>query len=260
SILYDRSQSIRDSVRDVQLTLLVALGLVVAVIFVFLRSASATIIPSVALPLSIVGTFGLMYVFGYSLDNLSLMSLTLCVGFGVVSLTLTPLLCSRMLKIERAEQHGRVYAWSERMFDAMLGTYRMSLAWVMRHRRPTMIAFGAIFVATGFLFAYMPKGFLPSDDVGQLFIITEAAQDISFDAMANLQQQVANVVRQNPHVENAMSFVGTGGPSPSLNNGRIFVTLKPRKERPRADQVVRELRPALAQFSDIRAFVQNVPA
>jgi hydrophobic/amphiphilic exporter-1 (mainly G- bacteria), HAE1 family len=336
SILYDRSQSIRDSVRDVQITLLVALCLVVAVIFVFLRSVSATIIPSVALPLSIVGTFGLMYVFGYSLDNLSLMALTLCVGFvvddaivmlenitrhmeqgqprmqatldgaqeigftivsmtlslaavfipvlfmggilgrllhefavtiivavlisGLVSLTLTPLLCSRMLKIERAEQHGRAYGWSERMFEAMLGTYRASLAWVMRHRRYTMTAFGAIFVATGFLFAYMPKGFLPSDDVGQLFIITEAAQDISFDAMKNLQQQVANVVRQNPHVENAMSFVGTGGPSPTLNNGRIFVTLKPRNERPRADQVVRELRPALAQFSDIRAFVQNVPA
>ena len=336
SILYDRSQSIRDSVRDVQLTLLVALFLVVAVIFVFLRSASATIIPSLALPLSIVGTFGLMYFFGYSLDNLSLMALTLCVGFvvddaivmlenitrhmehgqprmqatldgaqeigftivsmtlslaavfipvlfmggilgrllhefavtiivavlisGLVSLSLTPLLCSRMLKVERAEQHGRIYAWSERMFGAMLGTYRKSLTWVMQHRRLTMGAFGTIFVATGFLFAYMPKGFLPSDDVGQLFIITEAAQDISFDAMTKLQQQVASVVRQNPHVENAMSFVGIGGPSPSLNNGRIFVTLKPRNERPRADQIVRELRPALSQFSDIKVFVQNVPA
>src|SRR5207247_6492146 len=139
-------------------------------------------------------------------------------------------LCSRMLKIERAEQHGRVYAWSERMFDRMLGAYRASLDWVMRHRRFTMSGFAAIFVATGFLFVYMPKGFLPSDDVGQLFIITEAAQDISFDAMTKLQQQVASVVRQNPHVENAMSFVGIGGPSPSLNNGRIFVTLKPRNE------------------------------
>ena len=336
SILYDRSQSIRESVRDVQITLLVALCLVVAVIFVFLRSASATIIPSLALPLSIVGTFGLMYLFGYSLDNLSLMALTLCVGFvvddaivmleniarhmehgqprmqatldgaqeigftivsmtlslaavfipvlfmggilgrllhefavtiivavlisGLVSLTLTPLLCSRMLKVERDLHHGRIYAWSERMFNAMLGAYRTSLTWVMHHRRFTMASFAVIFVATGFLFAYMPKGFLPSDDVGQLFVITEAAQDISFDAMKNLQQQVANVIRQNPHVENAMSFVGIGGPSATLNSGRIFVTLKPREERPRADQIVRELRPALAQFSDIRAFVQNVPA
>ena len=336
SILYDRSQSIRDSVRDVQLTLLAALCLVVGVIFVFLRSASATLIPSLALPLSIVGTFAFMYVFGYSLDNLSLMALTLCVGFvvddaivmlenitrhmehgsprmqatldgsreigftivsmtislaavfipvlfmggilgrllhefavtiivavlisGLVSLTLTPLLCSRMLKIEREERHGRIYAWSERMFDAMLRTYRTGLLWVMRHRRYTIAGFAAIFVATGFLFAYMPKGFLPSDDVGQLFILTEAAQDISFDAMKNLQQQVAAVVRQNPHVENAMSFVGIGGPSPTLNSGRIFVTLKPRGERPPAEQVVRELRPALAKFSDIRAFVQNIPA
>ncbi|HEY2816313.1 MAG TPA: efflux RND transporter permease subunit [Casimicrobiaceae bacterium] len=336
SILYDRSQSIRESVRDVQITLLVALCLVVAVIFVFLRSASATMIPSLALPLSIVGTFGLMYVFGYSLDNLSLMALTLCVGFvvddaivmleniarhmehgqprmqatlegaqeigftivsmtislaavfipvlfmggilgrllhefavtiivavlisGLVSLTLTPLLCSRMLKVERNEQHGRVYAWSERIFDAMLGAYRVSLHRVMRHRRITMATFAAIFLATGLLFVYMPKGFLPSDDVGQLFIITEAAQDISFDAMTNLQQQVTNVVRQNPHVENAMSFVGIGGPSGTLNSGRIFVTLKPRGERPRADEIVRELRPALSHFSDIRVFVQNVPA
>jgi HAE1 family hydrophobic/amphiphilic exporter-1 len=336
SILYDRSQSIRASVRDVQITLLVALALVVGVIFVFLRSASATFIPSLALPMSIVGTFALMYLFGYSLDNLSLMALTLCVGFvvddaivmlenitrhmeagqprmqatldgaqeigftivsmtlslaavfipvlfmggilgrllhefavtiivavlisGLVSLTLTPLLCSRMLKVERDQRHGRIYAWSERMFNAMLAAYRTSLTWVMQRRRLTMAVFAAIFVGTGVLFAYTPKGFLPSDDVGQLFVITEAAQDISFDAMANLQQRVAQIVRQNPHVQDAMSFVGSGGPSPSLNSGRVFVTLKPREDRPPADQVVRELRPPLAQLSDIKAFVQNVPA
>jgi len=336
SILYDRSQSIRASVRDVQITLLVALALVVGVIFVFLRSASATIIPSLALPMSIVGTFALMYVFGYSLDNLSLMALTLCVGFvvddaivmlenitrhmengqprmqatldgaqeigftivsmtlslvavfipvlfmggilgrllhefavtiivavlisGLVSLTLTPLLCSRMLKVERDQQHGRVYAWSERMFNAMLAAYRTSLTWVLQRRRLTMGVFAAIFVATGVLFTYTPKGFLPSEDVGQLFVITEAAQDISFDAMASLQQRVAQIVRQNPHVQDAMSFVGTGGPSPSLNSGRVFVTLKPREERPPADQVVRELRAPLAQLSDIKAYVQSIPA
>jgi HAE1 family hydrophobic/amphiphilic exporter-1 len=336
SILYDRSESIRASVHDVEMTLLLAFGLVVGVIFAFLRSASATVIPSLALPLSIVGTFALMYVFGYSLDNLSLMALTLCVGFvvddaivmlenitrhmemgksrlqatldgskeigftivsmtislaavfipvlfmggilgrllkefavtiivavlisGVVSLTLTPMLCSRMLKVGREEQHGRLYAWSERAFEAMLAVYRGSLAWVMRHRRLTMAVFGGIVVATGVLFWYMPKGFLPSDDVGQILVITEANQDVSFDAMSNMQSQVAQVVRQNPHVKDAMSFVGSGGPTQSLNNGRIFVTLKPREERPTADAIVQELRPALLRIPGIRAFVQNIPA
>jgi HAE1 family hydrophobic/amphiphilic exporter-1 len=336
SILYDRSQSIRESVRDVQLTLLLALALVVSVIFVFLRSASATLIPSLALPLSIIGTFSVMYAFNYSLDNLSLMALTLCVGFvvddaivmlenitrhmemgksrmkatldgskeigftivsmtlslaavfipvffmggilgrllhefavtiivavlisGFVSLTLTPLLCSRMLKVEREQQHGRIYALSERLFDALLALYRGGLVWVLRHRRITMAAFGAIFAGTAVFFYYMPKGFLPSDDVGQLFIITEAAQDISFDAMTNLQQQVAAIVRENPHVNGAMSFVGVGGPSAALNNGRIFVTLKPRHDRPPADEIVQELRPAVMRVPGIKAYVQNIPA
>jgi HAE1 family hydrophobic/amphiphilic exporter-1 len=336
SILYDRSQSIRESVRDVQFTLLLALVLVVGVIFVFLRSVSATIIPSLALPMSIVGTFAFMYLFGYSLDNLSLMALTLCVGFvvddaivmlenitrhmemgedrmsatlkgakeigftivsmtlslvavfipvllmsgilgrllhefavtiivavlisGFVSLTLTPLLCSRMLKVERHEQHGRVYRMSERMFEGMLAAYRGSLAWVMRHQRTTMAVFAAIFVGTGFLFYGMPKGFLPSDDVGQLFVITEAAQDISFEAMSNLQRQVAEIVKRNPHVEDVMSFAGAGGPSASLNSGRLFVTLKPRDERPSADVIVQELRPTLTRIPGIKAFVQSIPA
>jgi HAE1 family hydrophobic/amphiphilic exporter-1 len=179
---------------------------------------------------------------------------------GVVSLTLTPMLCSRMLKVGREEQHGRLYAWSERAFEAMLAVYRGSLAWVMRHRRLTMAVFGGIVVATGVLFWYMPKGFLPSDDVGQILVITEANQDVSFDAMSNMQSQVAQVVRQNPHVKDAMSFVGSGGPTQSLNNGRIFVTLKPREERPTADAIVQELRPALLRIPGIRAFVQNIPA
>ncbi len=336
STLYDRSQSIRASVRDVQLTLLLALCLVVAVIFVFLRSVSATIIPSLALPLSLVGTFAVMYLFGYSLDNLSLMALTLCVGFvvddaivmlenitrhmemgasrmeatlvgakeigftivsmtlslaavfipvlfmggilgrllkefavtivvavlisGFVSLTLTPLLCSRMLKLERGEQHGHLYALSERAFDAVLAAYRASLAWALRHRRITLGAFGTIFVGTCLFFYAMPKGFLPSDDVGQIFIITEAAQDISFDAMSNLQRQVAEIVREDPHVQGVMSFVGVGGPSQSLNSGRLFVTLKPRGERPSADAIVQELRPRLMRVPGIKAYVQNIPA
>jgi hydrophobic/amphiphilic exporter-1 (mainly G- bacteria), HAE1 family len=336
SILYDRSQSIRDSVHDVEVSLLLALGLVVGVIFAFLRSAHATLIPSLALPMSIVGTFALMYVFGYNLDNLSLMALTLCVGFvvddaivmlenitrhmemgkprmqatldgskeigftivsmtlslaavfvpvlfmggilgrllhefavtiivavllsGFVSLTLTPLLCSRMLTIERDEEHGRIYHIAGKAFDVMLGAYRASLTQALKWRRFTMLAFGALFVGTGFLFVYMPKGFLPSDDVGQLFLFTEAAQDISYDAMTNLQQQVAAIVRRNPHVESVMSFVGGGGSSSSLNNGRMFITLKNRNDRPPADVIVQELRPTLAQVSGIKAFVQNVPA
>ena len=335
SILYDRSQSIRESVNDVQFTLLLALGLVIGVIFVFLRSVSATIIPSLALPMSIIGTFSLMYLFDYSLDNLSLMALTLCVGFvvddaivvlenvtrhmemgksrmqatldgtkeigftilsmtlslvavfipvlfmggilgrllhefavtiivavllsGFVSLTLTPLLCSRLLKVEHKEDHGKIYAANERAFQALLDGYRRSLQWVLHHRRMTMMVFAAIFVGTGFLFSWMPKGFLPSDDVGQLFVITEAAQDISFDAMSNLQQQVAAIIQQNPYVDNVMSFAGAGGPSSSLNQGRLFVTLKSRDDRPSADQIVQELRPKLMHIPGITAYVQNVP-
>ncbi|MDQ2916188.1 MAG: efflux RND transporter permease subunit, partial [Pseudomonadota bacterium] len=335
SILYDRSISIRDSVHDVQYTLLLALGLVIGVIFVFLRSVTATIIPSLALPMSIIGTFSLMYLFGYSLDNLSLMALTLCVGFvvddaivvlenitrhmemgksrlqatldgtreiaftvvsmtlsliavfipvllmggilgrllhefavtimvavllsGFISLTLTPLLCSRMLKVERKEEHGRIFAANERAFQAVLGAYRGTLQWVLRHRPLTMLVFASIFASTALLFSWMPKGFLPSDDVGQLFVLTEAAQDISFDAMKNLQQQVAQIIERNPHVENVMSFAGAGGPSATLNNGRIFVTLKPREDRPSADEIVRELRPALSHIPGINAYVQNIP-
>jgi HAE1 family hydrophobic/amphiphilic exporter-1 len=336
STLYDRSISIRESVRDVQFTLLVALVLVVGVIFVFLRSVTATIIPSLALPMSIIGTFSAMYLLGYSLDNLSLMALTLCVGFvvddaivvlenvtrhmemgksrlqatldgtreigftivsmtlsliavfipvllmggilgrllhefavtiivavalsGFISLTLTPLLCSRMLKVERKEDHGRIFAANERAFQAVLGAYRGSLQWVLHHRRLTMIVFAAIFVGTGFLFSWMPKGFLPSDDVGQIFVLTEAAQDISFDAMSILQQQVAAIIRKNPNVENVMSFAGAGGSSSSLNQGRLFVTLKPRDERPLAEEIVQQLRPEVMKVPGITAYVQNIPA
>jgi hydrophobic/amphiphilic exporter-1 (mainly G- bacteria), HAE1 family len=336
NVFYDRSVPIRASVRDVQQSLLLALVLVIAVIFVFLRRVSATFIPSLALPMSIVGTFAAMYAFGYSLDNLSLMALTLCVGFvvddaivmlenitrhmemgksrwqatmdgskeigftivsmtislaavfipvlfmggilgrllrefavtiivavlisGFVSLTLTPMLCSRMLSSEHGRAHGRFYAWSERAFDAMLSTYRTTLAWVLRHQRTTLAVFFAITIATGFLFVSMPKGFLPADDSGQILVFTEAAQDVSFDAMSNMQGQVAAIVKQNPYVRAAMSSVGAGGPSASLNVGRIFVTLTPREGRPNADAIVRQLRGPLAQVSGIKAYVQNIPA
>jgi hydrophobic/amphiphilic exporter-1 (mainly G- bacteria), HAE1 family len=336
TVFYDRSVPIRNGVRDVQESLLLALGLVVAVIFVFLRSASATIIPSLALPLSIVGTFAVMYAFSYSLDNLSLMALTLCVGFvvddaivmlenitrhmemgksrlqatldgskevgftivsmtlsliavfipvlfmggilgrllrefgvviivavlisGVVSLTLTPMLCSRMLVDERAKKHGRFYALSERMFNALLGSYRRTLTLALVHRRLTLAVFFATTLATGVLFSTMSKGFLPADDQGLILVFTEAAQDVSFTAMANMQRQVAEIVKENPYVAGAMSSVGAGGPSGSLNVGRIFVALKPRDERPNADVVIQQLRGPLARVSGIKAYVQNIPA
>jgi len=336
NVFYDRSVPIRASVHDVQQSLLLALVLVVSVIFVFLRRVSATVIPSLALPMSIVGTFALMYALSYSLDNLSLMALTLCVGFvvddaivmlenitrhmemgksrwqatldgskeisftivsmtislaavfipvlfmggilgrllrefavtiigavlisGLVSLTLTPMLCSRMLSSEHDRRHGRLYALSERMFDAMLSTYRSTLSWVMRHQRLTIAVFFAITIGTGFLFVWMPKGFLPADDSGLILVFTEAAQDVSFDAMSNMQKQVADIVKANPHIEGAMSTVGAGGPSASLNVGRIFVALTPRETRPSADAVVQELRGPLSRVSGIRAYVQNIPA
>jgi len=336
TMFYDRSVTIRAAVRDVQESLLLALALVIAVIFVFLRSVSATLIPSLALPLSIIGTFALMYAFGYSLDNLSLMALTLCVGFvvddaivmlenitrhmemgksrlqatldgsqeigftivsmtlslvavfipvvfmggilgrllrefsvtiivavllsGFVSLTLTPMLCSRMLVDEHQRKHGRVYAASERVFEAWRNLYGRTLAWVLKRQPLTMAVFGAVIVATAALFVYMPKGFLPADDQGLILVFTEAAQDVSFEAMANMQRQVAELVRKNPNVAGAMSSVGAGGPTASLNVGRIFVALTPRETRPSADQVVQQLRGPLSQVAGIKAYVQNIPA
>ncbi len=323
-MLYDRSQSIRESVRDVQISLLLALALVVGVIFVFLRSARATLIPSLALPMSIVGTFALMYVFGYNIDNLSLMALTLCVGFVVDDAIVMLENITRHMEMGKPRMQATLDGSKEIGFTIVSMTIvagrgvhpgavhgrhpRPSAARVRRddHRRGAALglrvadadaaavqphaenrarrgrtgvstrlpgrmfdrllagipgepyfrartsaarrcsAFGALFVATGVLFTYMPKGFLPSDDVGQLFVFTEAAQDISFDAMSKLQRQVAAIVRRNPHVESVMSFVGGGGSGSSLNSGRMFVTLKPREERPTADVVVQELRPALA--------------
>jgi hydrophobic/amphiphilic exporter-1 (mainly G- bacteria), HAE1 family len=336
-VLYDRTVSIRASVQEVQFTLYLALMLVVLVIFLFLRNIRATIIPALALPMSIIGTFAVMYLFHYSLDNISLMALTLCVGFvvddaivmlenitrhveqgksvwqatlegskeivftiismtislaavfipvlfmggilgrllnefavtiiaavlisGFVSLTLTPMMCSRILKPHRPdERHGRLYMAFERGFDATRNAYDTSLSWTLRHQRVVIIAFLGICVATAVLFARAPKGFLPSEDSGQLFCFVEGPQDISFEAMNDLQRQVANIIGQDPNVEAAMSFVGAGGSSPSLNVGRITITLKPFNQRKPADQVVRELRPKLANVLGAKVFVQNVPA
>ncbi len=336
-ILYDRSVMIRASVDEVQVSLLMALALVVMVIFIFLRNIPATAIPAIALPMSIVGTFSLMYVLGYSLDNISLMALTLCVGFvvddaivmlenisrhvemgksvlqatldgskeivftilsmtlslaavfipvlfmggilgrllhefgvviiaavlisGFVSLTLTPMMCSRILRPhQRQARHGRLFMAFERGFDAWRDLYASTLGWVLEHRRATMAVFLVIIVATGVLFARAPKGFLPSEDSGQLFAFVEGPQDASFDSMAGLQRQVADIIRQDPNVEALMSFIGTSAFNPSLNMGRITIALKPYGQRKPADDVLRELRPRLAQVVGARTFIQNVPA
>jgi HAE1 family hydrophobic/amphiphilic exporter-1 len=336
-VLFDRSVTIRASVDEVQFTLYMALMLVVLVIFLFLRNIPATIIPSVALPMSIIGTFAVMYVFNFSLDNISLMALTLCVGFvvddaivmlenitrhveqgksvlqatldgskeivftiismtislaavfipvlfmggilgrllhefavtiiaavlisGFVSLTLTPMMCSRILKPHRADRtHGRAYMAFERAFDGMRNAYASSLGWTLAHQRLVLLAFLAICVVTGVLFARAPKGFLPSEDSGQLFCFVEGPQDASFEKMVDLQGRVADIIRQDPNVDAVMSFIGASGFSPSINVGRITITLKPFGERKPADQIVRELRPKLANLLGAKVFLQNVPA
>jgi HAE1 family hydrophobic/amphiphilic exporter-1 len=335
NVLYDRSVSIKESVRDVQLTLLLAMVLVVLVIFLFLRNLSATIIPSLALPMCIVGSFSVMYLLDYSLDNLSLMALTLSVGFvvddaivmlenivrhiekgerpleaalngsreigftilsmtlslvavfipvlfmggiigrllhefavtiavavlisGFVSLTLTPMLCSLFLRSRGERRPGRLYQMSERFFAGLLGAYESSLRLAVKHRRTTLAIFFLSLAASGWLFVAVPKGFLPSEDTGQIFAFTEAAQGISFDAMAGNQKKVAAIVREDPNVEIVMSAIGASGISGQSNVGRMFIRLKPRSERLSADETIQELRPRLAPVPGIRVFMQNLP-
>jgi hydrophobic/amphiphilic exporter-1 (mainly G- bacteria), HAE1 family len=336
NILYDRSESIRDSIHDLQFTLLASMGLVILVIFFFLRNLSATIIPSLALPLSIIGTFAVMNLLGYSLDNLSLMALALCVGFvvddaivmlenivrhiemgksvltaaldgsrevgftivsmtlslaavfipvlfmggmigrllrefavtiavailvsGFVSLTLSPMLCSRFLRPHGENRHGRLYAASEYFFKAMLGAYEKSLRVILKHGPLMMLLSSVLLLATAYLFIIMPKEFIPSQDTSQLFGFTEAAQDISFDSMVRHQKAVARVIGQEPSVEAFMSSAGAGGPSSSGNMGRVFLHLKPRTERRlSADELIQKLRPKLAGIPGIKVYLQNPP-
>jgi HAE1 family hydrophobic/amphiphilic exporter-1 len=335
-VLFDRSISIRDSVQDVQFTLMLTLCLVVMVIFLFLRNISATIIPSLALPLSVVGTFAVMYLLHYSLDNLSLMALTLAVGFvvddaivmlenivrhmemgkrafqaaldgsgevgftilsmtlslvavfipvlfmggllgrlfhefavtigvailvsGFVSLTLTPMLGSRFLRPSKEAHHGRFYEASEGVFNRVLGFYERTLRWVMDRRRAALLVSAVILLATVGLFVIVPKGFLPSEDTGQLFGTTETAEGTSFDEMVAHQRAIAAIVLKDPNVDGFMSAVGAGGPNATGNQGRIFIRLKSRSERRlSADQVVRELMPKLAAVPGIRVFLQVPP-
>ena len=334
NVVYDRSVAIRESVHDVQFTLGLTIALVVLVIFLFLRNLSATIIPSLAVPLSIVGTFAVMYVLGYTIDIISLMALTLCVGFvvddavvmlenivrhmeegkprleaallgareigftiismtislaavfipvlfmggvvgrllhefavvigaavivsGIVSLTLTPMLCSRFLRHSHG-RHGALYNASERFFNGMLHAYDWTLRWTLRHGRFTMALLVMTLGLTAYLFILIPKGFIPNEDNGTIFAFTEAAQDISFEAMVEKQRAVAAVVRAHPHVEQFMSFVGASGSSTQLNNGRIFVRLKPHDQRPHVDAIIADLRPKFAAIPGIRVYPQVLP-
>jgi len=332
--LFDRSESIQASVDDVKFTLVLALVLVVFVIFFFLRSVRATLIPSLALPFSIIGTFAVMQVFGFSLDNLSLMALTLSIGFlvddavvmlenvvrhqemgesavvatlkgakeigftivsmtlslaavfipilfmggilgrlfhefaitiaaavlisGFVSLTLTPAMCSRILRAPGHEKHGALYRLAERTVQAMLDFYRVTLAWVIKRRRMTLAFSGVILVLTAVLFIKIPKGFIPSEDSGLLMGVTEAAQGISFQSMIDHQLAVAQVVQNDPNIESFVSAMGGIGAS---NSGRMFIRLKPRAQRTlKADAIIAGLRPKLFGLTGINTFLQNPPS
>jgi HAE1 family hydrophobic/amphiphilic exporter-1 len=342
NMLYDRANSIRESFHDVQFTMGLTLGLVILVIFVFLRNAWATAIPSLALPFSIIGTFSVMYFLNYSLDNLSMMALILSVGFvvddaivmlenifrhvemgqepleaafvgsreigftivsmtlslaavfipvlfmggvlgrlfrefsvticvailisGLVSVTLTPMLCSRFLRKPRARGagvgHSGFYEVTERAFAAWREAYGRSLRVVMRHRLATMVAFVLMLLSTGVLFVVVPKGFIPDQDASQIAVVTEAAQGTAYGKLVEYQDQVANVIRRDPNVEGLVSTIGgsasmtLGGP----NLGQIVVTLKPRDQRSRSvDEVMEELRPEVEKIPGMRVFMQNPP-
>ena len=341
NILYDRSESIRASVHDVQLTLGIAAALVVLVIFLFLRTLSATIIPSLALPISIIGTFGGMAFLGYSLDNLSLMALTLAVGFvvddaivmlenimrhiengeqpfaaalkgareigftilsmtvslaavfipvlfmggivgrllhefavtivlaivvsGFVSVTLTPMLCSRMIRTrkhaETPERQIAILRWSERVFNAMEGFYERTLRTSIVHHRIIFAVFLASLAATVALFVIIPKDFLPSADTGRISATTEGPNGISYDDMVRHQRQAAQIMMNDPNVAAVMSAIGSSGSRPSINNGTLFMRLKPRSERSlSADEIIQELRPKLAVIPGFKVYLRNPPA
>jgi HAE1 family hydrophobic/amphiphilic exporter-1 len=338
-VLYDRSDTIRESYRDVQFTMLLTLALVIMVIFVFLRNVWATVIPSLALPFSIIGTFAVMYMLGYSLDNLSMMALILSVGFvvddaivmleniyrhvemgedpltaslvgsreigftivsmtlslaavfipvlfmggvlgrlfrefsvticvailisGVVSVTLTPMLCSLFLK--KPHKHGEESTFgkvTEQGFDGMLRGYDKALQVVLRHRPATMAAFVAVLILTGVLFVLVPKGFIPEQDTDQIAVTTEAAQGTSYDKLVEYQDKVATIIRQNPNVEGLVSTIGgsaaatLGGP----NLGQIVVHLKPRGDRKElASEIIAKLRPEIAKVVGMDVYMQNPP-
>jgi len=333
TIAADRTQTIRAAVSDVQFTLILTVGLVVMVIFVFLRNFWATIIPAVTVPLSLIGTFAVLYVLGYSLDNLSLMALSIAVGFVVddavvvienivryleqglspmeaalkgsreigftivsitlsliavfiplflmggyvgklfqefavtitaslvlsliISLTLTPMMCARLLKDESRTKHGRLYLLLERGFDSLLALYARGLHVVLRHRFATLLVMMSTIGLTAYLYAIIPKGFFPQQDTGQIVGITEASQDISFPAMSQRQQALVDILLKDPAIESVANYIGPGGPTATLNQGRVFIVLKPKPGRTvSADQVIERLRPKLAHIQGITLYMQ----
>lgn len=334
-ILYDRSMSIRESLHDVEFTLVLAVALVVLVIFIFLRNVRATLIPSAAIPLSIIGTFGVMYLLGFSVNNFSLMALILAVGFvvddaivvlenivryiekgdtpmeaalkggreigftilsmtlslaavfipvlfmggilgrllnefavtiavaillsGFISLSLTPMLCSRFLKQAHSASNNILFRWSESVFDAVLRGYEKTLRVALRHHGVVSAIALLMAAATVWLFLIVPKGFLPNEDTNRIMISTEAEQGVSFEKLMELQQQAAAIVGKNPHVEGFMSRIGGGQTSSGGNTGRLFLTLKPRSERPPIEDIVRQLRGDLSGIPGLKVFPQNPP-
>ena len=334
-VLTDRTVTIRASVKDVEFELLLTVALVVMVIFLFLRNVRATIIPSVAVPLSLVGTFGVMYLAGYSLNNLTLMALTISTGFvvddaivmienivryieegddplrasllgseqigftivsltisliavlipllfmgdivgrlfrefaitlsvtilvsAVVSLTLTPMMCSRLLKHDPEAQKGRFYQISERGFESVIAFYGRTLKWVLKHQVATLVVAVATLVLTIILYVIVPKGFFPVQDTGIIQGISEATESISFPLMAQRQQQLSAIILKDPAVDSLSSFIGIDGTNTTLNSGRILINLKPLEERHiNASEVIRRLQPELEKVDGITLYMQPV--
>jgi len=335
SILTDRTETIRASVKDVQFTLVLTIVLVVLVMYLFLRDLWATVIPSIAVPLSLIGTFGVMYLLGFSLNNLSLMALTISTGFVVddaivmieniaryveagegvfesalkgarqigftivsltvslvavlipllfmggligrlfrefaitlavaivvsalLSLTLTPMMCAKILRPAHDAGHGRFYRASERFFKWMIGGYERSLKRVLKHQPLTLAITIGTFILTVFLFIIVPKGFFPQQDTGLIIGITEASPDISFARMMNRQQALARVVMSDPDVASVASFIGVDGTNATPNSGRLSITLKPRDQgRASADEIIARLQPKLAEVEGITVYMQLV--
>ena len=334
AIFSDRTEMIRASIQDVQFTLILTVALVVMVIFLFLRKFWATVIPSVALPLAIIGTFGIMDLAGFSLDNLSLMALTISTGFVVddaivmienivrfieagdppmeaalkgakqigftivslslsligvfiplifmtgivgrlfrefaitlsiavgvsafVSLTLTPMMCARLLRPEAEEKHGRFYRWTEGLFQGMLAGYDRGLRWVLRHQFTTLMVAIITLVATIWLYIVVPKGLLPLQDTGLIIGVTEAAQTISFKAMVERQRLVAKSVQKDADVVSVASFVGAGTVNATPNTGRLYINLKPKSKRGAVEDIMARLRQRTASIEGITLFMQAV--
>ena len=337
-ILYDRSDTIEESFMDVKFTMMLTLGLIVMVIFLFLRNISATVIPSLALPFSVIGTFAVMYLLHYSLDNLSMMALILSIGFvvddaivmlenivrhmelgeqpmeaalngsgeigftivsmtlslaavfipvlfmggvlgrlfkefavticvailisGVVSVTLTPMLCSRFLRPPHEQKHSWFYRITEKFFEWMLRVYDITLQWALRFRLVVMATFVIVLGATGYLFTIIPKGFIPDQDTDQIYAVTEASQGTSYYQMVEYQKQIANVFAQDPNIDALMSTIG-GTPASTLggpNFGELVVHLKPRSQRKLlVNDIIKELRPKLTNFPGMNVYIQNPP-